>query len=57
MRVLRNTAYIVNTNNPISKATIYAASYDPKEVGIAAEYRDIKGAYDRSICFGGKVDM
>jgi len=57
VRVLRNTAYIVNTNNSISKAAIYAASYGQREVGIAAEYRERKGAYDLSIRSRGKVDI
>jgi single-stranded-DNA-specific exonuclease len=50
-------AYIVNTNNSISKAAIYAASYGQREVGIAAEYRERKGAYDLSIRSRGDVDV
>jgi len=57
VEVLRNSAYIVNTNNSISKAAIYAASYGQREVGIAAEYRERKGAYDLSIRSRGKVDV
>jgi single-stranded-DNA-specific exonuclease len=57
VRVLRNSAYIVNTNNSISKAAIYAASYGQREVGIAAEYRERKGAYDLSIRSRGDVDV
>jgi single-stranded-DNA-specific exonuclease len=57
VKVLRNIAYIVNTNNSISKAAIYAASYGHREVGIAAEYRERKGVYDLSIRSRGKVDL
>jgi single-stranded-DNA-specific exonuclease len=39
------------------KTTIYAASYSQREVGIAAEYREIKGAYDLSIRSLGEVDI
>ncbi len=57
VEVLKNSAYIVNTNNSISKAAIYAASYGQKEVGIAAEYRERRGAYDLSIRSRGKIDI
>lgn len=57
VETLRNSAYIVNTNNSISKAAIYAASYGQREVGIAAEYRERKGAYDLSVRSRGKVDV
>jgi RecJ-like exonuclease len=57
VEVLRNSAYIVNTNNSISKAAIYAASYGRREVGIAAEYRERKGAYELSIRSRGEVDV
>lgn len=57
VEALKNSAYIVNTNNSISKAAIYAASYGRREVGIAAEYRERKGAYDLSIRSRGKIDV
>lgn len=57
VKVLVNSAYIVNTNNSISKAAIYAASYGQREVGIAAEYRERKDAYDLSIRSRGKIDI
>ena len=57
VEVLKNSAYIVNTNNSISKAAIYAASYGRREVGIAAEYRERKGTYDLSIRSRGEVDV
>lgn len=57
VQVLRNSAYVVNMNNSISKAAIYAASYGQREVGIAAEYRERKGAYDLSIRSRGEVDI
>lgn len=57
VKVLKNSAYIVNTNNSISKAAIYAASYGRKEVGIAAEQRPKKGIYDLSIRSRGQADV
>jgi len=57
VEVLINSAYIVNTNNSISKAAIYAASYGRREIGIAAEYRERKGVYDLSIRSRGEVDV
>jgi RecJ-like exonuclease len=57
VEVLKNSAYIMNTNNSISKAAIYAAAYGQKEVGIAAEYRERKNAYDLSIRSRGEVDV
>lgn len=57
VKTLKNSAYVVNTNNSLSKAAIYAASYGQKDVGIAAEYRDRKNAYDLSIRSRGNVDV
>lgn len=57
VEVLENSAYVVNTNNSISKAAIYAASYGRREVGIAAEYREKNGAYDLSIRSRGEIDV
>jgi RecJ-like exonuclease len=57
VKVLKNSAYIVNTNNSISKAAIYAAASGHKDVGIAAEYRERKGVYDLSIRSRGEVDI
>lgn len=57
VRTLKNCAYIVNTNNSISKAAIYAASYGRQDVGIAAEYRERKEAYDLSIRSRGRTDI
>jgi RecJ-like exonuclease len=57
VEILRNSAYVVNMNNSISKAAIYAASYGQKDVGIAAEYRERKGVYDLSIRSRGDVDL
>ncbi len=57
VKVLKNSAYIVNTNNSISKAAIYAASYGRREVGIAAEHRPKKGIYDLSIRSRGQADV
>jgi RecJ-like exonuclease len=49
VEVLKNSAYVMNTNNSISKAAIYAAAYGQRDVGIAVEYRERKNAYDLSI--------
>ncbi|RXA19547.1 DHH family phosphoesterase [Methanosarcina sp. MSH10X1] len=57
VRALKNCAYIVNTNNSISKAAIYAASYGRRDVGIAAEHRERKEAYDLSIRSRGEVNI
>ncbi len=57
VEVLKNSAYIVNTNNSISKAAIYAASYGRREVGIAAKYRERKRVYDLSIRSRGEIDV
>ncbi|MGB9928699.1 MAG: DHHA1 domain-containing protein [Methanosarcina sp.] len=57
VKILENSAYIVNTNNSISKAAIYAASYGQKDVGIAAEFREKKNSYDLSIRSRGDVDI
>lgn len=57
VQVLGNSAYVVNMNNSISKAAIYAASCGQREVGIAAEYRERKGVYDLSIRSRGEVDI
>ena len=46
VKVLENSAYVVNTNNSISKAAIYAA-----------EYREKNGAYDLSIRSRGEIDV
>jgi RecJ-like exonuclease len=57
VEVLKNSAYILDTNNSISKAAIYAAAYGQREVGIAAEYRERKKAYDLSIRSRGEIDV
>ena len=43
VEILRNSAYIVNTNNSISKAAIYAASYGQKGSGNCSRVPREKG--------------
>jgi len=57
VKKLNNIAYIVNPNGYMSKSAIYAASYGRKDVGIAAEYRRRKHAYDISIRSKGFADV
>ncbi|MBN2488927.1 MAG: DHH family phosphoesterase [Methanosarcinaceae archaeon] len=57
VKKLNNIAYIVNANGYMSKSAIYASSYGGKEVGISAEYRRRKHAYDISIRSKGFVDV
>ncbi|MDD4331824.1 MAG: DHHA1 domain-containing protein [Methanosarcinaceae archaeon] len=55
--LLPNSAYVLNTNNSLSKAALYAASCGGKLVGIAAEYREKKKVYDLSLRARGPVDI
>ena len=57
VKTLNNIAYIVDPKGYMSKSAIYAASYGRKEIGIAAEYRYRKHAYDISIRSKGFVDI
>ncbi|HJH31774.1 MAG TPA: DHH family phosphoesterase [Methanosarcinaceae archaeon] len=57
VKVMENIGYVVNANGYMSKAAIYAASYSHKGVGISAEYRQRKRAYDLSIRSKGFVDI
>ncbi|WMW22725.1 DHHA1 domain-containing protein [Methanolobus mangrovi] len=57
VRTLENLAYVVDPNGYMSKSAIYAASYGRRDVGIAAEYRYKRNAYDMSMRSRGTVDL
>ena len=54
---LENLAYVINSNGCISKAAIYARVYGKVPVGISAEYRDHRDAYDFSARAVGNIDL
>ncbi|MBN2111333.1 MAG: DHH family phosphoesterase [Methanosarcinaceae archaeon] len=49
VRALHNLAYVIDPKGYMSKSAIYAAAYGRRSVGIAAEYRYKKQAYDMSL--------
>lgn len=49
VRSLNNLAYVVDPNGYMSKSAIYAASYGQRDVGISAEFRHKRNAYDMSL--------
>jgi RecJ-like exonuclease len=59
VRALNNLAYVVDPNGYMSKSAIYAASYGQKDVGISAEFRHKRNAYDMSLRSrnSGSVDL
>lgn len=57
VRTLENLAYVVDPNGYMSKSAIYAASYGRKDVGISAEYRHKRHAYDMSMRSRDTVDL
>ncbi|WP_319507898.1 DHHA1 domain-containing protein [uncultured Methanolobus sp.] len=57
VRTLENLAYVVDPNGYMSKSAIYAASYGRKGVGISAEYRHKRNAYDMSMRSRDTVDL
>ncbi|HTY90219.1 MAG TPA: DHHA1 domain-containing protein [Methanocella sp.] len=54
---LRNVAYVMDMNGCMGKAAIFARVYGRAEVGLAAEYRDHRYAYDISARGTGNVDL
>ncbi len=46
---MRNIAYVVNPDGFISKAAIYARIYGDRPVGVCAEFRESKHAFDLSV--------
>ena len=57
VRTLENLAYVMDPNGYMSKSAIYAASYGRRGVGIAAEYRHKRNAYDMSMRSRDTVDL
>lgn len=49
VKALNNLAYVVDPNGYMSKSAIYAASYGQRDVGISAEFRHKRNAYDMSL--------
>lgn len=54
---MRNVSYVINENGCMSKAAIYARVYGHTPVGVSAEYRDHRDAYDFSIRAKGKLNL
>jgi RecJ-like exonuclease len=54
---LRNVAYVINPDGFISKAAIYARIYGERPVGICAEYRNEKHAFDLSARTIARIDL
>jgi RecJ-like exonuclease len=57
VKSLRNLAYVVDPDGYMSKSAIYAASYGQKSVGMAAEFRYKRNAYDMSLRSRDTVDL
>lgn len=57
VRSLKNLAYVVDPEGYMSKSAIYAASYGRKGVGLAAEFRYKRNAYDMSLRSRDTVDL
>ncbi len=54
---MKNVAYVIDMNGCIGKAAIFARVYGKAAVGISAEYRDHRDAYDFSARGIGDVDL
>ncbi|MEZ5334014.1 MAG: DHHA1 domain-containing protein [Methanolobus sp.] len=57
VKPLKNLAYVVDPEGYMSKSAIYAASYGRKGVGISAEFRHRRNAYDMSLRSRDTVDL
>ncbi len=57
VRSLKNLAYVVDPHGYMSKSAIYAASYGGKDVGLSAEFRHRRNAYDMSLRSRDTVDL
>jgi RecJ-like exonuclease len=57
VRQMPHLAYVVDPDGFISKAAIYARIYGSRPVGVCAEYRDNKQAYDLSARAEAGVDL
>ena len=54
---LKHVAYVTDMNGCIGKAAIFARVYGRAAVGLSAEYRDHRNAYDFSARGTGNVDL
>lgn len=54
---LKNVAYVMDMNGCMGKAAIFARVYGRSAVGLSAEYRDHRNAYDFSARGTGSVDL
>jgi RecJ-like exonuclease len=54
---MRNVAYVLDANGSMGKAAIFARVYGRTQVGLSAEYRDHRNAYDISVRSIGGVDL
>jgi single-stranded-DNA-specific exonuclease len=54
---LRNVSYVMDQNACMSKAAIYARVYGHTPVGLSAEYRDHRDAYDFSLRAIGNLNL
>lgn len=54
---LRNVSYVMDQNACMSKAAIYARVYGHTPVGLSAEYRDHRDAYDFSLRAVGNLNL
>lgn len=57
VRTLRNLAYVIDPNGYMSKSAIYAASYGRRDIGLSAEFRHKRNAYDMSLRSRDSVDL
>jgi RecJ-like exonuclease len=57
VKSLENLAYVIDANGYLGKSAIYAASYGMRDIGIAAEHRERKKAYDLSLRSRNGVDL
>ncbi|WP_406669853.1 DHHA1 domain-containing protein [Methanolobus sp. ZRKC4] len=57
VKALSHLAYVIDPKGYMSKSAIYAASYGRKDVGISAEYRHKRHAYDMSLRSRDTVDL
>jgi RecJ-like exonuclease len=54
---MKSIAYVMDMNGCMGKAAIFARAYGRTTVGLSAEYRDHRDAYDISARGIGSVDL
>lgn len=54
---MKNIAYVMDMNGCMGKAAIFARAYGKTTVGLSAEYRDHRDAYDISARAIGDIDL